>query len=60
MALFSKLQDLVTQPEFWSRMADDVDWTVKGTHPLAGRYHNKAEQKTEPATLALAKNRRLS
>ena len=23
--------------------ADDVDWTVEGTHPLAGRYHNKQE-----------------
>jgi uncharacterized protein len=33
----------VTQPEFWSRVADDVDWTVKGTHPLDGRYQNKTE-----------------
>jgi ketosteroid isomerase-like protein len=41
-------------------MADDVDWTVEGTHPLAGRYRNKAEQKTEPPTLTLAKNGRLS
>ena len=22
--------------------ADDVDWTVEGTHPLAGRYASKA------------------
>jgi hypothetical protein len=22
---------------------DDVDWTVQGTHPLAGRYHGKAQ-----------------
>jgi hypothetical protein len=43
MALFAKLGDPATQPEFWSRVADDVDWTVKGTHPLAGRYHHKAE-----------------
>jgi uncharacterized protein len=42
-ALFSKLGHPVTQPEFWSRVADDVDWTVKGTHPLAGRYQIKTE-----------------
>jgi uncharacterized protein len=42
-ALFSKLEHPRTQPEFWSRVADDVDWTVKGTHPLAGRYQNKTE-----------------
>ena len=27
---------------FFSRVADDVDWTVMGTHPLAGRYPTKA------------------
>lgn len=42
-ALFAKLQDATTQPEFWARVADDVDWTVEGTHPLAGRYHSKAQ-----------------
>jgi len=26
---------------FFERVADDVDWTVMGTHPLAGRYHSK-------------------
>ena len=31
MALFTKLQDPATQPEFWARVADNVDWTVKGT-----------------------------
>jgi ketosteroid isomerase-like protein len=41
--LFSKLQSPETQPQFWARVADDVDWTVEGTHPLAGRYHNKQE-----------------
>ena len=30
------------QSQFWARVADDVDWTVEGTHPLAGRYHSKA------------------
>ena len=24
-------------------MADDVDWTVQGTHPLAGYYTSKAD-----------------
>jgi hypothetical protein len=27
---------------FFSNVADDVDWTVMGTHPLAGRYASKA------------------
>ena len=28
---------------FFAHVADDVDWTVEGTHPLAGRYHSKAD-----------------
>jgi hypothetical protein len=32
-----------TQPQFCTRVADDVDWTVEGTHPLAGRYRKKHE-----------------
>jgi ketosteroid isomerase-like protein len=27
---------------FFAHVADDVDWTVEGTHPLAGRYRSKA------------------
>ena len=27
---------------FFAHVADDVDWTVLGTHPLAGHYHSKA------------------
>jgi uncharacterized protein len=41
IALFAKLQDPATQPQFWDRVADDVE----GTHPLAGRYHNKAQDR---------------
>ena len=26
---------------FFTHVADDVDWTVMGTHPLAGHYHSK-------------------
>jgi ketosteroid isomerase-like protein len=26
---------------FFERVADDVDWTVMGTHPLAGHYLSK-------------------
>jgi hypothetical protein len=26
---------------FFVRVADDVDWTVMGTHPLAGHYLSK-------------------
>jgi Ketosteroid isomerase-related protein len=27
---------------FFEHVDDDVDWTVEGTHPLAGRYRSKA------------------
>jgi ketosteroid isomerase-like protein len=43
VALFTKLQDPATHPEFWAQVAHDVDWTVKGTHPLAGRYNSKTQ-----------------
>ncbi|MGA2537564.1 MAG: nuclear transport factor 2 family protein [Terracidiphilus sp.] len=28
---------------FFERVADDVDWTVMGTHPLAGHYLSKRD-----------------
>jgi uncharacterized protein len=28
---------------FFAHVADDVDWTVMGTHPLAGHYLSKAD-----------------
>jgi ketosteroid isomerase-like protein len=28
---------------FFEHVADNVDWTVEGTHPLAGHYHSKAD-----------------
>ena len=28
---------------FFDHVADDVDWTVEGTHPLAGHYCSKAD-----------------
>ena len=28
---------------FFEHVASDVDWTVLGTHPLAGRHRDKAE-----------------
>ncbi len=28
---------------FFTHVADDVDWIVEGTHPLAGHYHGKAD-----------------
>jgi ketosteroid isomerase-like protein len=43
IALFGNLQSPATQPQFWARVADDVDWTVEGTHTLAGRYHDKKQ-----------------
>ena len=27
---------------FFDHVADNVDWIVEGTHPLAGHYHSKA------------------
>jgi hypothetical protein len=29
--------------EFFAHVADDVDWIVEGTHPLAGHYHSKPD-----------------
>jgi len=28
---------------FFARVADEVSWTVMGTHPLAGKYRSKAD-----------------
>jgi ketosteroid isomerase-like protein len=28
---------------FFSHVAEDVDWIVEGTHPLAGHYHSKPD-----------------
>ena len=28
---------------FFKQVADDVSWTVMGTHPLAGTYHSKED-----------------
>jgi uncharacterized protein len=41
--LFRNLQTPATQPQFWAHVAPGVDWTVEGTHALAGRYHNKQD-----------------
>ena len=29
--------------QFFDHVADNVDWTVEGTHPLAGRYLSKKD-----------------
>lgn len=29
--------------KFFEHVADNVDWTVEGTHPLAGRYLSKGD-----------------
>jgi ketosteroid isomerase-like protein len=29
--------------QFFTHVADDVDWIVEGTHPLAGQYRSKAD-----------------
>jgi uncharacterized protein len=43
VSLFRNLEHPETQEQFWERVAADVDWTVEGTHPLAGRYDGKKE-----------------
>ena len=45
----TQARDIFTSPEtgdgdeFFSHVADDVDWIVEGTHPLAGHYLSKAD-----------------
>ncbi len=41
--LFDCLQSASTQNQFFARVADDVDWTVQGAHPRAGRYRSMRE-----------------
>jgi ketosteroid isomerase-like protein len=40
--LFANLED-GKSGAFFEHVADDVKWTVMGTHPLAGTYHTKAD-----------------
>ena len=39
--LFELLIDPETADRFFDHVADDVRWTVMGTHPLAGTYEDK-------------------
>ena len=41
-SLFANLED-GNGGAFFEHVADDVHWTVMGTHPLAGTYHTKAD-----------------
>jgi len=41
-ALFKGLED-GDGAAFFEHVSDNVDWTVMGTHPLAGHYRSKAE-----------------
>jgi len=41
-SLFANLEDGKSDA-FFEHVADDVNWTVMGTHPLAGTYHTKAD-----------------
>jgi len=40
--LFANLENGRTDA-FFDHVAEDVEWTVMGTHPLAGTYHTKAD-----------------
>ncbi|PJJ65106.1 nuclear transport factor 2 family protein [Compostimonas suwonensis] len=42
-ALFQNLGDPSTVSAFFDQVADDVSWTVEGTHPLAGAFTSKTE-----------------
>lgn len=48
-AIFANLEQ-GSGDAFFAHVADDVDWTVMGTHPLAGRYHSR--QAFQQATFA--------
>lgn len=39
--LFELLASPATRDEFFAAVAQDVEWTVTGTHPLAGTYRDK-------------------
>jgi ketosteroid isomerase-like protein len=39
--IFLKLEEK-DSAGFFAHVANDVDWTVEGMHPLAGRYRSKA------------------
>jgi ketosteroid isomerase-like protein len=41
-SLFANLENGRNEA-FFEHVADDVNWTVMGTHPLAGTYHTKAD-----------------
>ena len=43
VSLFRHLADPETTDQFFDRVADDVNWTVEGTHPLGATYTSKAE-----------------
>jgi ketosteroid isomerase-like protein len=40
--IFSHLETGSGDP-FFEHVADNVDWTVEGTHPLAGHYKSRQE-----------------
>ena len=42
LALFKPLE-AGDPAAFFAHVAEDVDWTVMGTHPLAGRYRSRAD-----------------
>ena len=41
-SLFANLENGKSDA-FFEHVADDVSWTVMGTHPLAGNYRTKAD-----------------
>ena len=44
---------------FFEHVADNVDWIVEGTHPLAVRYRSKADFRTQPSKSSKRSSRRV-
>lgn len=43
LQLFGALARPETTSQFFERVADNVDWTVQGTHPIAGHFTSKKD-----------------
>ena len=41
--VFSPLETRGGSAEFLKHVSEDVDWTIKGTHPLAGHHFSRKE-----------------
>jgi hypothetical protein len=54
IALFGNLQSPATQQRYWDRVAEDVDWTVEGTHPRTASHALISHSNAVTAVIAAA------